>query len=158
MCRRCFKFWGPMESDHVWPKSRRGPDSRWNRQKLCRRCNRRKGATYADYRLRNLAAMLFMGSMLVLGMDAQASECSWDTVEQMGFEDGRAVEAVSSPYEHCLQDPQWADAYQRGFTYGLFDTTKGAPSYQWRQAYGYLTGLDGTWDDDYPLVVEPDAG
>ena len=139
------------------PENGVAPTGAGTTRRSVRRCNRRKGATYADYRLRNLAAVLFMGSMLVLGLDAQASECSWDAVEGMGFEDGRQVQAVSSPYEHCLQDPQWADAYQRGFTYGLFASN--APSYQWRQAYGYLTAPDSSgWDDDYPLVVEPDAG
>ena len=58
MCRRCFKFWGPMESDHVWPKSRRGSDRAWNRTTLCRRCNRRKGAKWRDYRIRNWAVIL----------------------------------------------------------------------------------------------------
>jgi 5-methylcytosine-specific restriction endonuclease McrA len=67
MCRRCFKFWGPMERDHVWPKKWGGPDARWNYQRLCRRCNRRKGARWADYRLRNLVLALMLGWVLLYG-------------------------------------------------------------------------------------------
>lgn len=64
MCRKCFRFWGPMESDHVWPKSKGGPDARWNRQVLCRRHNRQKGARYADYRIRNLAVLVGLVAVL----------------------------------------------------------------------------------------------
>jgi hypothetical protein len=152
-----------MESDHVWPKSRGGPDAAWNRQKLCRTCNRRKYTRYADYRLRNLLALVAAAAaavMLVVFVTPEAADaqseapCSYDAVERMGFEDGREVRAVPSPYAHCLEDAEWAGAYQSGFTYGLFDTTIGAPSYQWRQSYGYLESPDyGTWDDDYPIVL-----
>jgi 5-methylcytosine-specific restriction endonuclease McrA len=55
-----------MEVDHVWPKSKGGPNHRLNYQTLCRRHNRQKGARYADYRLRNLLVLVALLGLLVL--------------------------------------------------------------------------------------------
>ena len=90
--------------------------------------------------------VLFAGLMLVLGLEAQATGCSYDEAYAVGFADGRAVEAVGDT--SCL--PHQESAYQAGFVAGLFTTTVGAPSYDWRMSWGYLTNLDGVWDDGYP--------
>jgi hypothetical protein len=42
-CAYCGSTAGPMELDHIVPKSRGGPDDKGNRVWACRDCNRRKG-------------------------------------------------------------------------------------------------------------------
>lgn len=53
MCAKCGKK-RPLTRDHIIPKSHGGKGDKANIQPLCEPCNSAKGATYADYRWKDM--------------------------------------------------------------------------------------------------------